>query len=151
MSINYEDILNKTWDELPETVALPVGSWLLRGKGAKYLEPKGDNSGQMLFIYGAKEAMNDVDQEDLDKLGPNYDVTSNKVFVKFWIEDSSDWEQVRRHLKKHGIETAGKSLPDTFKEFRGKEIVAYLDQRTYTNSAGDEVTENVASNFTQPE
>lgn len=149
---NYEDILNTLWDAIPEPEVLPGGSWLLRAKGAKYFPAGEDTSARVMFIYGAKEPMQDVDESALKALeAKNYDVSSNRIFFTVWIEDGASWQTVRNHLKKHGIDLAGKSPQQSLKEVRGKEVVAFLDTRTYQNKAGDNVTENTATNFVQPE
>lgn len=145
---DYADIVNKSWDAIPPVEILPVGSWLLRGQNATYQASKGESSPSVLFVYKVKEPMEDVDSEKLAALGDNYDVESNKIFTRFWIGDNSDWDKVRKHLAKHGVDTAGKSISDSLKEFKGTEVVAYLDQRTYTNNAGETQEDNVASNFT---
>lgn len=149
---DYADILTKSWDEIPEVKTLPNGSYLLRGRNASYQPAKNeDQSPAVLFVYTAKEAMDDVDAEDLEKLGDNYDLGANRVFQRFFVADGADWDNVRKHLSKHGIDAKGKSIQDSLKEFKGKEVVAYLSSRTFKTNAGEDKEENVASNFTVAE
>lgn len=148
MANDYVDIAAQSWDEIPVVQVLPVGSWALKGQNATYQAAKGEGSPSVLFVYRVKEPMDDVDSEALKALGDNYDVEANRVFSRFWIGDNSDWDKVRNHLKKHGVETKGKNIKDSLAEFKGASIVAYLEQRSFTNNAGAEVQENTASNFT---
>lgn len=147
MSGDYASILKKSWDEIPPVKVLPTGSWLLRGQNATYQEGKGDNSPTVLFVYKAKEPMDDVSSEEMDALGDNYDVSANRIFVRFFISDNSDWDKVRKHLAKHGIDAKGE-IGDSLKAFKGSEVVAYLGTRTYTDNAGEEHEDNTASSFT---
>ena len=148
MAENYEDIANLGWDSIPEPKVLPTGSWLLRTKGATYKPSKDeDKSPQVLFIYEAREPMSDVDAAELDALG-EYDPKTGRIYTRFYVETGNDWNNVRMHIEKHGVETKGKSVPDTLKEVRGKDVIAYLEQRTYiNNTTGAQVTENTAKQF----
>jgi len=148
MSDNYEDILNQSWDQIPEAQTLPVGSYLLRGRNASYQPAKdADKSPVVLFVYQPKEPMDDVNEEELAALGENYDIADNKIFVRFYVDDNAQWDVVRNHLIKHGIDPKGKSIADSLKAFKGTEVIAYLDQRQYTNAAGEQVTQNDAKQF----
>lgn len=149
---DYADILSRGWDEIPEVRALPCGSWLLRGKNASYQPPKSESgSPSVLFVHAPVEPMENVDDAELNDLGKDYDYATNKVFSRFWIETGADWDVVRRFLKAHGIDLTGKSIEDGLKAFKGAEVIANLDKRTYENSAGELVEENTAKNFTPVE
>ena len=145
---DYADIVQQSWDEIPEVKVLPAGSWLLRGRNATYQPAKGEGSPSVLFVYGVKEPMDDVDNAELAKLGTDYDVEANKIFTRFFIGDNSDWDKVRKHLEKHGVTTKGQSISDSLKGFQGSQVIAYVDQRSFTNNAGQPQVENTASNFT---
>lgn len=150
-SDNYEDILNQSWDNIPVPKLLPEGSWLLRGQNAKYQPSKGeDQAPTVMFVDVPKEPMNDVDAEELAKLGDNYDLANNKLFTRVFINDASDWNKARKILKAHGIETEGQSIQDSLKAYKGTESIAFLSQRTFTNKAGEEQQSNEASQFTNP-
>jgi hypothetical protein len=145
---DYADILNKSWDEIPEVVPVPKGSYLLKGQNATFQPAKGeDGSPSVLFVYRVKEPMDDVDTGELAALGDNYDLEANRIFTRFWINDGSDWDKVRKHLTKHGVPLKG-NIADSLKEFKGAEVVAFVDQRNFTDNAGQSQTENTAANFT---
>lgn len=145
---DYADILNKSWDEIPEVVPVPKGSYLLKGQNATFQPAKGeDGSPSVLFVYRVKEPMDDVDTGELEALGANYDLEANRIFTRFWINDGSDWDKVRKHLAKHGVPLKG-NIADSLKEFKGAEVVAFVDQRNFTDNAGQSQTENTAANFT---
>ena len=144
---NYEEILSRGWDEIPEVRPLPTGSYLLKGRGAKYHPAKGDGNPSILFVYTPMEPMDDVDDAELKALGANYDIKGNRIFYRAWLETGADWDTVRKHLAKHGIETKGKNISDSLGAFKGTEVVAHLGVRNYTNGAGDLVTENQPNAF----
>ena len=52
--MNYADILETQWDDIPSIDVLPEGSWLLRGKNAKLMEPK--EEGQTHAHYLARRS-----------------------------------------------------------------------------------------------
>lgn len=147
MSDDYEDILNMSWDEIPEEKALPVGSWRLRGRNSAHLAAKGDTSERVLFVYTAQEPLDDVDEEALGALGPDYEFSENQIFATFWCERKADWRKVEAHLQKHGIETEGQNVGESLKEFGGQEVIAYLNQKTFTNNMGELETKNEPSGF----
>lgn len=145
---DYADILNQSWDDIPEPKLLPVGSWKLRNRGATYQPAKKEgNSDQVVFVYTPIEPMEDVNVEDLQALGADYDVQSNRIFARFFVSDGNDWDRVRKHIAKHGVEVKGK-LADTLKSVKGRDVIAYLEQRSFTREGSSEVeTANEAKNF----
>lgn len=151
----WDDLRKRGFDELPRDVLLPVGSYLLRGRGAKYNPARGDANPTISFAYGVREPMDDVDDKELQKaLGPNGDVSSKRVFYRIWLETGADWDAVRNHLAKHGVKaypTAEGGLEKSLEAFKGTEAVAYLDHRNYTNKAGELVTENNPTQFHKAE
>lgn len=148
MQGDYEEILKRTWDEIPEAQLLPVGSYRLRSKGATLVEAKEDGKNDsVLFFYNAKEPLDDVDTDALAAMG-DYDISQNTVFHRVWIESFTDWDDVRKHVAKHGIEVLGsETIEDTFKRMKGSEVIAWLDQGSYTNKAGELVTQNEPTQF----
>lgn len=129
---DYADIADLSWDNIQEPKVLPVGTYLLKLRNAKFQPSKdADKSPLVMFVYQAKEPMDDVKSEELDELGKDYDVTENKIFFRIYIEDGSSWDQVRKHLLKHGIEVTG-SVEETLKKAKGSEVLAYLEQQTFT-------------------
>lgn len=150
MSENYEDLANRSWDEIPEEKLLPTGSWLLRGRNATIQAPKEEGkSPQALFVYEPKGPMDDVSDEELAALGGDYDTSMNRIFVRFWLETGKDYHAVRDHLKKHGVE--GKNLAEAMKNFKGSEVIAIIGQRSFTDNMGQTKDENTATNFTPVE
>lgn len=135
---NYSEILERSWDDIPEPKLLPEGSWLLRGRNAAYLPKKDALNARALFFYTAKEPMSDVDQGELDALGEgfDYEASADDIVKTFWIEKDTDWKAVKEHLALHGIEVKGKSQQETLKAFKGTEIVSFLTQKTINTKNG---------------
>lgn len=149
---DYADILNQQWDEIPEVAVLPSGSYRLRARKASYQPAKSaDGNPSFMFVYTVKEPMSDVSDDELAALGENYDVGANRIFTRIWVESNADMDNVRKHLAKHGVDAKGKTLQETLKEFEGKEVIAFLNQRTFTNNAGEQVLTNEASQFAPTE
>lgn len=146
---DYNDILNTAWDEIPEAKLLPGGTWLLRGKNASFQPPKEEGqNGKVLFFYIPVDPI-EVDQEALQELGEDYDVSENQIVYTIWIEGMRDWAKVRDHLAKHGIDDGSQTLADSLKKsFRGTQIVGHVGVRTFTPKGGGETRiENTVDNF----
>lgn len=127
---NYADIANLSWDEIQETAALPVGTYLLKLTNLVFQPSKEEGkSPRVMFVHSVKEAMDDVDSDELGELkGPGggpYDVTENKVFTTVFIEDGSSWAKVKGILEKHGVEVSG-DIAATFQNAKGSEVLGYL-------------------------
>ena len=144
---DYESILDASWDEIPTDKLLPVGSYRLRGQNLSIMKARSaDQNDVFLFVYTVREALDDVDQDELEALG-DYDLESKKIFQKFWVDTGADFDAVRKHLKKHGIDTTGRSIKETAEAFKGTEVIAYLGVKTYENKVGDTVQDNEPSQF----
>jgi hypothetical protein len=148
MAEKYSDILNRSWDDIPEPKLLPVGSWLLRGKNVAYFPAAEEGkSARVAFFYEAKEPMDDVDAGELRELGDDYAYSENDIVKQFFINRNKDWDAVRKHLALHGIDSEGKSQAETFKAFGGTEVVSYLSTKTYVRQDGTTVTDNDPTTF----
>lgn len=136
---DYADIANLSWDEIQEPKTLPVGTYLLKARNASYQPAKeADKNPVVLFVYAPKEPMEDVKSEEIEALGSEYDISENKIFARFYIEDGSSWAQVRRHLEKHGVEVEG-SVLESLKKVKGTEVLAYLEQNSFMDKRTNEV------------
>ena len=148
MTNSYQDILKRGMDEVPDLKPLPTGTWLLKVLGApKFQPPKEEGrSGQVMFVFQPVEPGDDVDADEIEALGANYDTAGNRIFHKPWVETSADWAAIRRLLVKLGAD-ASDNFEDAFKAVKGATVYADVGYRTYTNNAGEVVEENTASNF----
>lgn len=146
---DYADILEMSWEDIPEPKLVPDGSWLFTLKNASYQPPKGDASPRVMFVYSPKEPMDDVDAGELEKLG-DYDYTENRAFHVLWLETKRDWDNVRKHLTLHGLEPTG-NIVEYLKTVRslGGQVVAYVTTDNFKNKDGQTVPQNRLSNFTK--
>jgi len=149
----YEEIADRSWEDIPVEKTLPSGSWLLRGRNATYRDPKDeDGSPTVTFVHAVKEPMDDVDDGELKGLGEGYDFGQNRIFTTFWLETGKDYAKVRDFLAKHGIIVdPKKSVKESLGPFKGSEVVAILGAQSYRDKAGEEQEKNVASSFTKLE
>lgn len=149
---DYSDILKRTKADIPQQKNLPRGTWLLHCTNGSYQPAKGPDSKPMVtFVYEAKQAMDDVNPDEITALGEDYDISEKQVFHKFWIERASDFNRVIAHLEKHGVDCDNQPLEDAIKAAKGTEVLAYLELDNFKTRAGEEVTDNKASNFTPVE
>lgn len=147
---DYEGLLERTRAETPTLQLLPVGSFRLKHSGnAKFQKARdSDKNDSVMFVYSAMEALEDVDNEQLAALG-DYDISQNKLFFRVWIENEVDWANFWLHVDKHGELGLGPDATrkEAMEAMKGTEIIAWLEQRTFQNKAGDMVDTNDPVNF----
>lgn len=147
---NYDDILDRSWDEIPEVETLPDGTYVLKGRNAAYSGPKTEGqNGKVLFFYKVDSPI-EVDAEALASLGADYDIRENEAVFTIWIEGMKDWDAVRDHLALHGVDVADfANIRETLKKgFKGTKVAAQLSTNVYTNKTTNVTTiSNVPSNF----
>jgi len=147
---NDEDlgnILDRSWDDMPEVQLLPNGTYTLAVRNIAYMAPKdAGQNGKVVAFFIPKTPLSDVDEDKLAGLGADYDITENEVTATFWIERNRDWQPVKDLLKALGVDTDGQTFKESFKAARKKEVNGYVDTRSYTGRNGT-VTSNVATAF----
>ncbi len=150
MTESYEDIMSRSWGDIPEVRLLPVGTWRLRARNATLLRPKtAEQSPVILVAYTPMEPLDDVDVDEIAELGDGYDWAANRLFARFWVEDAADWDKVRKHFTLLGIECPeSESIQDTLKRVKGAEINAYVGIESYKNPQGEMEHRNNVSGFT---
>ena|ERR1700730_8233370 len=149
MPEKYSEILNRSWDDIPQPKLLPEGTWLLKVRNVQFF-PANDERNQpdrVAFFFEAREPMDDVDAKDLAALGEGYSYSINEIAKQFSIFRTGDWEDVRKLLSMLGIETKGQDQAATFKAARGAEVLGYLSQQTFTTKAGETKTLNQPTVF----
>ena len=145
----YSDILNRSWDEIPQPQLLPEGSWLLKVRNVSYFpaNPDKNQPERVAFFFEAKEPMDDVDEQELDKLGEDYSFAINDIVKQFSIFRPKDWAEVRKLLDLLGVDSKGQSQGETFKAARGTEVVGFLQINTFTTRAGETKQDNAITSF----
>ncbi len=157
---DYESIGDTSWDDIPEPKTLPNGPWLLQGKNAKRMKGRDADdeheasSPYVLFFYKAVEPLAEVDDAELAALGDDYDVSTNDLSFRIYIETKADFRKVLTHLAKHEIvpeksEETGKmeSIDATLKRFRKSKVIGVLKSRTFKDKTGELHTDNSISAF----
>lgn len=148
--MDYDDILNQTWEDVPEPQLIPNGGWLIAGSTVALVKAKEEGKPhKVLFTYKPKQPVS-VPQDLLEDMG-DYDFSVNDLTFTIFVEAPSDWDKVRRHLDVHGIQLKGRIVDDKgklsfAKEFRGAEVIANVDERTYEAQDGVHV-QNTLSKF----
>lgn len=144
---DYDDILNRSWEDIPVEKTLPSGDYLLAARNAAYMAPKEEGkSGKVVFFLTPKEPIaGEVDEDALAELGDDYDLGINEVSYTVWIESMRSWGDVRQVLAKFGIE--GGNIRQSLKDVRGRQIVGTVGSRTFTTAAGELKEQNVVTSF----
>lgn len=134
---SYEDILNRSVEDLPEAKFLPSGSWVLKASnGAKFTPPKSeDDVPVVLFVYEPIEPMDDVDDDAIEELGEDYDLANNPLFFRIRIQRESDWKRVIDHVKLHGVDPEGLTVKEAMAAVKGARIIGAVTLRSYTDKA----------------
>lgn len=148
MSDEYDDILQRGWEDLPDEALLPTGTYRLKARNAKYMpSPEDGKSPKILVFFSVMEATSDVDGDALADLGDDYDLTENEVVHTIYIERQVDWKKrVKPFLEKLGVDATG-NIVDALKAVKNKEIYGSLDQRSFTNRNGETETVNNITGF----
>lgn len=143
---NFEEILNRGFDELPEPKPLPNGKYLLKGRFAGAFEYENKDTGDV----GARISITDevVKPYDADtaaaaeaELGKD-GWKGKAVESTFYVTNMEEERKVWDHLAKRGIEVNGKSLEDALKEVRGTTIVGSVRTRNYEDKDGNAAWRN---------
>lgn len=142
------NILDRSWDDMPEEQLLPEGTYTLSIRNIAWMPPREEGqNGKVVVFFIPKEPLDDVDEDAIAALGDGYDITENEVTFTQWIERNRDWQPIRDLLGAIGVELEGKSMKDSFKEARRKDVNAYVTQRSYNRADGTTVHQNVATQF----
>lgn len=154
MSDNYDEILNRTWEEVPELQLLKTGGWLVKGRSVALIRPKDEGKSlKVLFGFKAEQPVS-VAQDLLDEMG-DYDFTANDLNYTMYVETAADWDKVRKFLDIFGVEVDKKKpIIDSAtgklsfsKDFQGREAIAEISERSYDNDAGQTIWQNQLSKF----
>lgn len=134
--LNFEDILDRSVDDVQEPQTLPMGTWrfnIISGKVMKNNNDKGP-IGDYLFTAVPVEAMDDVAEVELEALGDAME--STRVFHKIPIWDrSSEWAVVKfLNLLEYEFEE-GDKLSESAAKAKGYEFTAYV---THADNPNDE-------------
>ncbi len=152
---DYGDILTRSWDDIPEPVNTPEGSWRLKNKAAKYA-PGGTTddgkaySAKVNFVDEPLEPMQDVDDTALQAAG-DYDWSQNASFHQMWLKDAKDWKRLRDHLTLRGVDVTGQNIQDSLKAAKGTTVIAVMKERTYTAKSGEVRTDVSPVSFAKDE
>lgn len=147
--MDYDDILNATWEDIPEPKTLPDGGWLLKGRSVAWILPKKEeDSAKVLFGYKPKSPVS-VDDEALEALGADYDLEMNDLNFSILIKSAADWNKVKKHLEIAGIELDGPLFGEDgklafAKAFKGTEVVAQVTTQHYEQNGEAKTGQNLS-------
>lgn len=138
----FEALMNRAYDEIPDEVVLPNGTYRLKTRNAAVIPPReAGQNGKFVVFFIAKEALNDVDPADLPD-----DITSAEISATVWLERPRDWKKAFDLLAKIGVDTEGKNLVEAAKAAKGKEVNAAVSTRSYMSNGATRVS-NEAKDF----
>lgn len=149
---DYEDLLNKSWDEIPDPQNLPSGQWHVKGTNAALVKPREEGQSlKVLLTFRAVRPVN-VAEDLLEEMG-DYDFTANDLQYTQYIEGAADLAKLRKLLaKSFGIEVEGGIIDGNgklsfAKAFRDAEAIAEIGERSYQDSNGNTVFQNTIGKF----
>jgi hypothetical protein len=154
----YANYLDRGWDEIPEPVVLPGGTWTLQCKGVSFKKGDAGKSDVFLFNYIPVSPGADVDEDALDSLGADYDFAMNRIFKRFFISETQDLKRLRDHMLRHqGFRMPEGTIAEHMENIKplrtaldGTMITAELVPNTYTNSSGDLIENNEVGRVFDP-
>lgn len=143
---NYSDLLNTQWDEIPKPKTWPAGSYRLKVSGApresSFEDKNGDTWQKLSIFHKHVEPMADVNEDELQGMG-DYDFGADVIVREFLYRTKRDLDKVRKALVAYGFaftddgkETEGRSMVALLGELKGREIIGYVEPRSYTDRNG---------------
>lgn len=134
--LSFNDILDRSVDDVKEPVTLPMGTWRFSIISGKLKKNNTENGPVADYLFTAKpvEATDDVSEVEIDALGE--DLEGTRVFHKIAIWDrSSEWNVVR-FLNTLGYEfEQGDKLSESVAKTNGSEFMAYVKHAENPNDA----------------
>jgi hypothetical protein len=126
----FEALMNRTYEDIPDEVMLPGGTYRLKVRNASVVPPReAGQSGKLILFFIPKAALSDVDPADLPD-----DITAAEVGKTVWLERPRDWKAAYDLLAKLGVEIEGKNLAEAAKAARGKEVNAAVTIRSFQSN-----------------
>jgi hypothetical protein len=125
--MSFQDILDRSVDEIEEPGTLPSGTWRFQIISGKLKEGTRDNGpeAEALFTLKPLEPLDDVNEVELEAFGEQLDGT--RAFHKIAIWDRrSEWDVIR-FLNTAGVELEqGAKLGDSVAASKNYEVTAYV-------------------------
>lgn len=145
MSGDFENIMTRTWDEIPEPSLYPTGTWRLRIVSS--FKGEDDNGHDTFtFYFVGVEALNDVDPGELAEAQEGLDGV--RVQNRFVIESVADLDKMRKFLTMAGVDTRGLTPEESAKEAKGHELLGYIRTKSYqSKKTGKTETINTVAQF----
>lgn len=145
-AVNYSDVLEDGWDNIPEPKLLPTGGWRIRCRNAMFMAPKSaDQKPQVLFFVEAQEPNEDVSDESLKEFGSD-DYSQADLAVRIFIEKPKDWHRVKTTLAAFGIDVSDyKTRKEALAACKDRDANCMIGVRSYVDRMGQPRTDNTVS------
>lgn len=138
---NFEEILGRGYSELPPSMPLPDGKWLLKGRFAAAFEfesKDGDKGARISFTDAAVKPVADVDEDQLAELGDD-GWNGKQVETTFFVTNKEDERKVWDYLVKRGIDgDEYESMESALKAVRDTTVIGTVRTRTFETKDGEE-------------
>lgn len=157
----YTGLLSTQWDDIPEPKLWPKGTYRLKVAGEPKqgkIKGKDDREWEKLtIVLKHVEPMSDVDDEALAEMG-DYDFSADIMTKEFLLGSKRDLDKVRKHLTNYGFEfddagkeTEGRSLPEVLAALKDREVLGYVEPRSYVSRDGEPKETNSVTGFAKVE
>lgn len=130
---DYTELLKKSRKDIPTPELLPVGTWRLRTQRAQFFEPRDEGQNPRAVVYlKAIEPLDNVDPDELSELPDDYDYGNTPLEYAFFLGELRDWDKLNKFFDLLGIDDT-LTTEQALKAVGGQEVLAYVDQDTYTS------------------
>lgn len=142
-TMDFEELLNKSFDEIPEEVPLvPAGTWTLQGIGNSYKEASDGMPAQASLGFTLAAPTDDVDPDKLAAFGDNW--KGMRFWKRYRFESVAEIVALKNDLKKLGIEGSAslKDMLTNSKLIRGRQVLGSVGIASYKSKNRGQVVEN---------
>lgn len=143
--MDYESILNKSYDDAPKDVLFDeaAGSYELTARQAKIWPPREEGKSPRLSVtYEVGEPQEDVDMQAYDALDREA-VKATEVQKEFFMKTANDFKRIDKFIRAHGVDPAGKKWDDVLKELRKTKVIGVVQTRSYSKDGETEIVNTV--------
>lgn len=154
---DLEDIMSLTAEDIRAPGLYPTGPWEIRNVGytlSDVEDKEGNPQKKINLRYEGFAALDGVDEDAVNEGG----FEGKTLWIARWISKPAikaahdgTLQRFINFVEMHGVDPSGRDLEAMCKALKGQGLLADVGTRTYTNKAGEEVTDNTVANFASVE
>jgi hypothetical protein len=139
---DFEDLLDKSFDDIAEPPLVPTGGWIIQGIGNNYKPASEGEAAKVNLGFTLVRPTDDVDPEKLAEVGDEW--KGMRFWKRYTMEGPQDRWAITRDLRTLGVEGSAslKEMLRNGKLIKGRQAVGVVGVNSYTRANGDRVTES---------